>query len=171
MKNPKRIIATLILLISFLFISGCKDNSDNSADRNKDFVINIYTDKSKYNADEQIDCYATVQYIGNAENITIYLDVPSVVFAIKHSNGYGFGGTSLLMMVEDVFNKDETKTYGYVKSGGYDENSPEWVKEFLSDEDFNLPRGTYTIIAYFEYSHAREGSTETLKVSKTIKVT
>jgi hypothetical protein len=38
------------------------DNSDNSVNKNSDFIIKLYTEKGVYNEGEQIGCYATVQY-------------------------------------------------------------------------------------------------------------
>ncbi|SHI01683.1 hypothetical protein SAMN02745823_03906 [Sporobacter termitidis DSM 10068] len=161
-----KIYTVLLLLLPSLFLSGC---AGHAADKNGDFSLKIYTDKNKYSAGELIDCYATLQYTGNADNATLYVDRPMVVFAVKSSDGY-LGGLRLLICAKEEFKKDEIRKFAYEKNGGYDEKSPDWIKEFVNSKDLTLPKGKYTLIADFKYSYSDKGDMETLEAAKTITV-
>jgi hypothetical protein len=165
----KRTIVALALLLPFLFLSGC----DHPEARNEDFTLTLHTGKGVYKNGGQLDCYATLHYTGGEEIITVYGDEPTIVFSIKNSAGHVIGGLQNLVLAPREFGENETKTYPYLKSGGYDENTPQWVKDYLTTDVLTLPKGTYTVIAQFEYSHDPQpgvDNDQTLEATKTIRV-
>ncbi len=161
----KRKIIALVLLLPFLFLSGC----DRPEARNEDFTLTLH---AEYEHGGQLECNATVQYTGDAERVTVYTGEPAVVFYLRNNTGYEAGGTRLDVLAKREFTKGETREFLYA-NGGFDEDSPPAVKAYMTDDALTLPKGTYTMTATFRYTFDPQPGVDnhqTLVATKTIKV-
>jgi len=139
------------------------------------FELQIHTDKDEYTTADAISCYATLEYMGGADSITINSGEPLVYFTIK---GGLFKGdyTVSSALKPTTLNKGDSQKFDFVKSGGYnrnDANAAFW-KSWFADPELKLPAGDYTISATvsgrFEGSNAKDPA-YTLTASKDITVT
>jgi hypothetical protein len=149
-----------------LLIGGC----DRTTAKNEDFILTLY---AEYESGGQFDCYAALQYTGGESSVTVYSGDPAVVFSLKNSDGESIGGLQLAVLAPYAFAKNEIKKYPYIKTGGFDKDTQQWIKDYLNNDELTLPKGTYTITATFEYTlDPRPGvdNYKTLEVTKTFKV-
>lgn len=89
MKMKIMITWCIVLSVIILNITGCKENQyemdyDISGSmKDEIFDLRLYLDRDTYSTKESIHCYATLEYIGEEENITIYSSDPLVGFGLK----------------------------------------------------------------------------------------
>jgi hypothetical protein len=139
------------------------------------FELRIHIDKDEYTAWEAVPCYATLEYVGGADSITINSSDPLVYFTVK---GSVFKGDYAVndVLVATTFAKGEPVRFEFAKSGGYSENdrNAEFWKSWFADPELKLPAGDYTISATlsgrFEGSDV-SGPAYTLTASQRITVT
>ena len=90
-----------VLLLAFLLtLVGCQnprnqeqietDKTDATATTQieaetteNDFTLKLYTDNSVYSTDEAIKIWATLEYVGNENSVTIWHGDPYIVFSIR----------------------------------------------------------------------------------------
>lgn len=119
-----------------------------------DFEVKIYSEKNSYSPDEDISVYATVEYIGNENEITVTGGMPCLTFSVKgeklFNNGQGSGMTATVS-VPYTFRRGEPVRYNFQKSGGWDANDPnaDFYTEFYSRTDLKYPADSYTVTAVF----------------------
>lgn len=160
----------VLFLIPFLFFSACTNYAIKPENKNNDFLMKIYTNKGEYKDGEEIMCYATIQYTGSTENITIYNGMPLLTFSIRNSDGYTIDAVRSLILSNTEFESGEIKRFNYEKNGGFDDRSPDWVKVFVTNNIFSLHKGSYTVMAQIQYSLDKEAKYDVLEVSKAVKV-
>lgn len=89
----KKLTLLTILYVILVTVTACAGtaNDDNVASgQNKDeyFEVKVFTGKGIYSPNEPIKCYATVEYIGDEDVITVYSNDPLVGFSLLGSNFY-----------------------------------------------------------------------------------
>jgi hypothetical protein len=152
-------------LFLLLFLCGCiliscgkktetKGTSITANYKDKLFNLTLYVDKDTYSKGEAIQCYATVEYICEDDSITVYSSDPLVGFGIKDDKYFDGGYTANEILMATTFNKGETKSYDFVKSGGWSADDPnaEFYEEFYKDKKLILPPGKYQLSAAINYS-------------------
>jgi hypothetical protein len=163
-RGPKKavrlfgVIMILAACFALLSLAGCApagavvppgDPDAWSHNNDGTFEINIYTDKDEYKAGEPILCWATVEYVGEGDGITIYSSDPLVGFGLK--DGRYFDGEYWVndVLITTEFTKGETEAYEFTKSGTWDADDPDaaFYEQFFKEKDFTLPAGDYEISA------------------------
>ncbi|MBH1942092.1 hypothetical protein I5677_14415 [Mobilitalea sibirica] len=164
----KRKITVLnIILISFILIlSACsKSNEEKEYDNivvgtDDLFELKLYVDKSTYAKDEIIFCYATLEYIGEGDSITIYSSDPLLGFGLKDDKYFDGGYIVNDVLITTTIYKGQTIKYDYAKSGGWSGDDPNaaFYEKFYSDKNLVLPTGKYEISAAISCSLEMEDS-------------
>jgi hypothetical protein len=139
------------------------------------FDLKLYVDKDKYTDDEVINSYATLEYIGQEDSITVYSGDPLVGFALKDDKYFDGGYFTNDVLLTTTIKKGEVLRFDYVKSGGWTGEDPNasFYQKFYSDKALILPTGTYEISAAIACSLDRDdflGSEYNKSVSANIKV-
>lgn len=167
MDTVKRIRVFLLATVLLLAAAGCQhqqsqgqsgaEGSESPADESttqisaeateNDFCLKLFADKDTYRSDEAIQIWATLEYVGDEDTITIWHGEPYVVFSITDGADFNTGG-----VVEDILTSTELQKgrqyhFDYVKSGGYDATAPDadFWNQFYQEEALKLPAGTYTV--------------------------
>lgn len=163
MMNKKGPVLISLFMCIIVILTACvknkeeeKESPSNIIVSNKDeiFELKVYLDKDNYRSKEIIHCYATVEYIGEEDSITIYSSDPLVGFSLKDDKYFDgtYGAETILM--HTTFEKGKTVRFDYKKSGGWSEDDPnaDFYKKFFSTKDLILPEGKYEISATIEGS-------------------
>jgi hypothetical protein len=174
----KKIALGLALMALAAFGAGCASllgSQRNDLVNDSVLELRIYTDKDEYTAGEAVACYATLEYVGGAENVTIHSADPLVYFTIKGSVFKGEYTVNNDLTTTTTLTKGEPLRFEFAKSGGYsqdDVNATFW-ESWFSDPEVRLPSGSFTISAtvsgYFDGSDM-SGKPYTLTASKEIVV-
>lgn len=116
-------------------------------DLRKNFKLNLYTDKNDYKQNEQIKIWATLEYIGSNKQIKIWHGDPYVSFTITDGKEFNTGGIFEQILTSTTLDKGMLYTFNYVKTGGYEEKSPDadFWRKFYNQKELYLPKGNYTI--------------------------
>ena len=116
------------------------------------FLLTIVTDNSVYQADDEIVCYATVEYRGD-EDITIYHSDPLVAFGIE-GGVFDDGHFRNDVLISTTFSPGDDIRYEYQKNGGWSADDPnaDFFEAFYADDTLVLPPGEYTLSVSMAYS-------------------
>lgn len=167
MKGVKLLLLSLVFLLAF---AGCQDpqpqermETDKADDRagqstaapmeaettEHDFCLKLYADSRIYRTDEAIQIWATLEYVGDEESVTIWHGDPYIVFSITDGADFHVSGFVHDILTSTVLEKGEQYQFDYVKSGGYDTlaSDADFWEKFYQENDLKLPAGTYTISA------------------------
>lgn len=155
------------------------DNSSAASENNiscgdKDFEMNLYTDKKVYKTTDKIDIWSTIKYVGAKDKIKLYHPGSygsDTYFYYTISDGEKFNIDSVINMMAKTTNLVKNKLYkhDYVKSGGFDADAPDatFWEEFFEEKNLYLPEGEYTITtksAFSVKSHSDKGPELTCKL-------
>lgn len=129
-----------------LQLTGDVGNAQGSAFANG-FEIRLYSDKETYTTDEAIRIWATLEYQGEGETVTVWHGTPMISFSITDGGDFQTGGMVGTILTGTELNKGEVYRFDYAKSGAYSEDGPDadFWREFYQEEDLKLPAGTYTV--------------------------
>ncbi len=181
--GKKFYISVVLLVISFVFTAcGTKLEKEklyekdlSASTKDELFQLAIYLDKDTYSPEENIFCYATLEYIGEKDSITVYSGDPLIGFGIKDDKLFqgGYGVDTILM--QTTFRKGQVVKYDFVKSGGWSGDDPnaKFYEEFYKDPNLILPAGEYEISAEINCSLDQDdvvGTQYSQTVSVKIKV-
>jgi len=113
-----------------------------------DFEMILYTDKAVYTTTDIVQVWATLEYIGKEDAITIWSGDPFMVFSFTDGKGFNNLGTpGIDVLKSTILGKGEIYIFNYQKSVVVYEDSPDadFWREFAKDPELRLPAGTYTI--------------------------
>lgn len=178
MKKCIRITAVIVLYIIVVSFTACSEKSNNRENddisenesekagveditseimvSSKDdlFKLEMYMEKDTYRSGVPIDCYATLEYVGENNSITVYSSFPLLYFTIKDDTLFKEDSFVHDDLVTTTFTKGQTTKYDYSKSGSWSDDDPnaDFYKKFYSEKELILPPGTYEITAVQSYS-------------------
>ena len=84
----KSIKISVLFLVFLLALVACQNPQKQVqqvqivAGKTNDFTLKLYTDNSVYSTDEAIKIWATLEYVGDENSITIWHGDPYIVFSI-----------------------------------------------------------------------------------------
>jgi hypothetical protein len=153
MNKIRLILLISILCILLLSITACgwKDVEITSnievSSQDEIFDIRLYVDKEKYSVDEAINCYATLEYIGDKDSITVYSSSPLVVFALEDDKYFHGDYAVNDELITTTFQKGQIVRYDYMKSGGWsaDDENATFYEKFYAEKQLILPANSYKI--------------------------
>ncbi len=124
---------------------------ENSFAERNGFELRLFTDKLTYTTDEAIPLWATLEYVGEQDKITIWHGDPYITFSIKDSvtdgDAFRVDGLVLTILTSTELERGKIYEFDYVKSGGFSEDAPDadFWREFYQTKELKLPAGTYTV--------------------------
>lgn len=118
------------------------------------FKVNLYLDKLEYKSTDKIELFATLEYIGEQESITVWHGLPYFHFYITDGKNFNTGGITHTILTSTTLKKEEVYFFPYVKNGGFSEDDPDadFWRGFYRQKDLYLPRGTYKVTASTAFS-------------------
>jgi hypothetical protein len=150
-----------LLIFAIFVISGCEifpsANPYEGLDRMEkdDFHVQIHSDKAIYAIDEKIHFWGTLEYAGEADQVTIGHGSDYLRFEIEQIDGdLEFLGGMDFSYNHSKLEQGNKYITEYTKSGGYTSDDPnaKIYENFYSTSDIYLPPGEYKItgLASFE---------------------
>jgi hypothetical protein len=153
-----KIAKLLSLITSFLMVlsllAGCQqkpalkvtDAGEEVPDK-KMFDLKLYSDKQTYKPDEKINIWATLEYIGDTDEIKIWSGDPYLVYSITDGKDFNLDTIVSDILKSTTLKKGIVYRDNYIKSGGYSTDAPDadFWKKFFEEKDLYLPEGEYTI--------------------------
>ena len=181
MNRKKYLIISIIFFITLITFIGCGEKKKEITpitENMKDeiFDIKLYVDKYEYTEEEIINSYATLEYIGEEDSITIYSADPLVGFALKDDKYFDGLYMSNDILMTTTIKKGEILRFDFSKSGGWSAEDPhaDFYEKFYSEKELILPAGTYEISATISCSFDHDdvlGTRYSKSVSTEITVT
>lgn len=171
-------ILLMILLGAIICFAACSvgvPDELKGIEANEEFEITLYVEKDRFTADEAIGCYATLEYIGDDDSITVYSGDPLLGFGLKDDTYFDGGYTTNSVLMPTTISKGEVVRYEFTKSGGWSADDPlaEFYEVFYNEEALILPAGVYEISATTDYSldeNDMVGTKRTLTAKATVTV-
>lgn len=149
------------LLIAMLFVvftlSSCRKGDNvpiiaregrqvaETSDEN--FRIILYSEKDVYSETEEVDIWATIEYIGSEDTIDIYSGEPYAGFTVT-SGDTTFISTSFYNVLKTTtLRKGDVHEFPLRKAGGFseDDEDADFWREFYSEEEMLFPVGEYQL--------------------------
>ena len=111
------------------------------------FEIRLYSEKTFYRMDEAVILWATLEYKGDGNRITIWHGEPYITFSVSDGGDFESGGVVLSVLTSTTLKKGQVYRYEFAKSGGYGETDPnaDFWESYYRDPQLHLPAGTYTV--------------------------
>ncbi len=136
------------------------------------FRVVLYVEEGPYIADNNIEIYSTLEYIGNKESIEIWHGIPYFNYQLSNGEDSFSDGLTLNSLNKSVLNKNEVYIKPFVKNGGWsaDQEDSEFWEEYYKEEELKLPIGTYTLIAYCNFSLSKDSDDYTNVIEVNIVV-
>ena len=122
------------------------------------FEIKLYADRDYYHQSDAIHLWATLEYQGEGDTVTIWHGRPYITFSISDGADFNTGGMVATILTSTQLRKGEVYRFEYRKSGGYDPAAPdgEYWENFYQEEGLHLPPGTYTVTVNGAFSVSQE---------------
>jgi hypothetical protein len=115
-------VAALFILLALSADYGSANPNIVASSKDELFELKLYLDKSTYTHDEAIDCYATLEYIGADDSITVYSGDTLVGFIIVDDTYFNEGAGGYI--INDVRMMTNSKKGKY--RGMSIERAPWW---------------------------------------------
>ena len=184
MSVRKSLSLIVALLMSCMIFAACEPKEVQEQKNGKDLVANtedelfrlaIYLDQDTYSSGEVVFCYATLEYIGEKDSITVYSGDPMLGFGIKDDKLFPGGYSVYDILMPTTLWKGQVVRYDFSKSGGWSGDDPNasFYEQFYRDPNLILPPGEYEISAEMNCSLDQNdtlGSKYSQGVSVKIKV-
>lgn len=171
------IISILLVLTS---VGGCSPMNNEKVkpqesiqDFKQYFELKLYSDKSDYSANEKINIWAVLKYIGDQGQIEIWHQNPYISFIITDGKNISTGEVFDATLHKTVLEKDKFYWFDYQKTGLYLPDAPdaEYWKKFYEEKDLYLPKGQYTIQVRGVFSLTQYGDDQNNNLNDEIKIT
>lgn len=110
------------------------------------FELRLYSEKPSYAAGEEVVLWATLEYKGEGDRVTIWHGAPYITFSLTDGGYFNSGGMVHDILTSTTLEKGQVYRFEYAKSGGFDPASPdaEFWENFYMVEGLQLRAGTYT---------------------------
>lgn len=136
------------------------------------FDLRLYIKDEVHKSRNPIKVYATLEYIGEDEEIIIWHGNPSIQFMIIGDDGFIMDPITLDELRSTTLEKGIVYEFPFVKSGGWDpdgKNAKKW-KKFFEEEELFLDRGNYKMRVFTNFNLGDNDIEYSNKVEAEIKV-
>lgn len=112
-----------------------------------DFELKLFADKKSYTTEDAIQIWATLEYVGEKDTVTIWHGIPYISFSLTDGADFNVDGMIFTVLTSTELNKGEVYHFDYAKSGRFSADDPdvEFWEKFYQEEDLKLPAGTYAV--------------------------
>ena len=154
----------LIAMLLFVFtLSSCQKEDTTSiiaregrqvaklSDEN--FTIILYSEKDVYSDTEEIDIWATIEYIGIRRSIDIFSGDPYAGFTVESEGVEFISNLALKLLKTTTLEKGLIYEFPLKKVGGFSEytEDADFWREFYSEEKMLFPMGEYHLTFSTEF--------------------
>ena len=170
-------LASLFMCIALVVLIGCSHTEDRRIVRKNQlnsweseyiaidnmhdnlFDLKLFIDNRKYKTTEKISIWATIEYIGEDNEITVWSGDPYIHFYITDEKEFNTGGLTFTILKPTYFKKGLIYSFDFHKNGGYSNDDPnaDFWKKFYSEKDLFLPVGKYQIKVSTAFSLSPNG--------------
>jgi hypothetical protein len=148
----------LIVMLLFVFtLSSCQKEDDvtilpregrqvvETSDEN--FKIILYSEKDSYTDTEEVDIWATIEYIGSEDSVDIYSGEPYAGFTVISDDVSFITNGFYPLLKTTTLQKGDVHEFPLRKAGGYseDDEDADFWREFYSEEKMLFPIGEYQL--------------------------
>lgn len=148
----------LLTMLFFVFtLSSCQKEDNVSiiaregrqvAETSDDnFKIILYSEKDSYSDTEEVDIWATIEYIGSEDTIDIYSGEPYAGFYVESEGVEFISFMRLNLLKTTTLKKGVVYEFPLQKSGGFseDDEDADFWREFYTEERMLFPIGEYQL--------------------------
>ncbi len=113
----------------------------------ENFKIILYSEKDSYSDKEEVDIWATIEYIGSKDTIDIYSGEPYAGFNVKSEGVEFISFMRLTLLKTTTLKKGVAYEFPLQKSGGFseDDEDADFWRDFYSEEEMLFPIGEYQL--------------------------
>jgi hypothetical protein len=152
----RKLILVGMLLLVFTLFSCQKDNNAPIIARegrqvaetsDENFKIILYSEKDSYSDIEEVDIWATIEYIGSEDSIDIYSGEPYAGFTVISDDVSFITNGFYTLLKTTTLHKGDVHEFPLRKAGGFSENDEDadFWREFYSEEKMFFPIGIYQL--------------------------
>jgi hypothetical protein len=140
--------------------SGAAEYAHSAYDAAGGFEMRLFTNKEVYRRDEAIMIWASLEYVGADESVTIWSADPYMVFSISDGADFQIVGLVNEIWKTTKLKRGETYSYSYFKSGAHNESAADadYWEAFYNERDLILPPGEYTVTVAGSFSLSEDGN-------------
>lgn len=161
-------------------MAGCQtQNKDNvsSSKSSGDIKLTLYADKANYKPNDEIKLWATLEYNGKQNSVTLWHDNPFINFYIESkTDNFKWEPINDAFLVNTTINK-KGKYITYlpkpinISKKDIESIEDEKMRKFVQDPKLHLPKGKYEVKAFTKFSIPKDSKENiTLITSLNIKV-
>lgn len=124
------------------------------------FRLSLYLANKQLWANEPIDIYSTLEFIGDTDTVTIWHGNPYIIYTLYDDQGVCYTNAIIQTVLESTtITKGDLMTFNFQKSGGWSTDDPnaEYWEAFYSDPELKLPKGKYTLSVGCAFGLSEEG--------------
>lgn len=153
----KRKLLMIVMLLFVFTLSSCQkeDNTPTLAREGRqvvetsdeNFRIILYSEKDVYSEMEEVDIWATIEYIGSEDTIDIYSGEPYAGYIVE-SDGITFiSSLAYNLLKTTTLEKGIIYEFSLKKVGGFsnDAGDADFWRDFYSEEKMLFPIGEYQL--------------------------
>jgi hypothetical protein len=148
----------LLTMLFFVFtLSSCQKEENTqtiaregrqvveTADEN--FKIILYSEKDSYSDTEEVDIWATIEYIGSEDNIDIYSGEPYAGYIVESDGVRFISNLAYKLLKTTTLEKGVIYEFPLKKVGGFsnDDEDADFWRDFYSEEKMLFPIGEYQL--------------------------
>ena len=148
----------LLTMLFFVFTLSSCQKEDNvsiiaregrqvSETSDDNFKIILYSEKDSYSDTEEVDIWATIEYIGSEDTIDIYSGEPYAGFYVESEGVEFISFMRLNLLKTTTLKKGVVYEFPLQKSGGFseDDEDADFWREFYTEERMLFPIGEYQL--------------------------
>ena len=113
----------------------------------ENFKIILYSEKDVYNETEEVDIWATIEYIGSGDTIDIYSGEPYAGYIVESDGVTFISNLAYKLLKSTTLEKGTIYEFPLKKVGGFsnDAEDADFWRDFYSEEKMLFPTGEYQL--------------------------
>jgi hypothetical protein len=113
----------------------------------ENFKIILYSEKDSYSDTEEVDIWATIEYIGSEDNIDIYSGEPYAGYIVESEGVTFISNLAYKLLKTTTLEKGTIYEFPLKKVGGFsnDAEDADFWRDFYSEEKMLFPIGEYQL--------------------------
>ncbi|MDR1185535.1 MAG: hypothetical protein LBK67_12180 [Coriobacteriales bacterium] len=122
------------------------------------FEVRLFSDKEVYKSTDTIQIWATLEYNGDEDVVTIWHGYPCMGFSLTDGKDFNVDGVVLTVLTSTEIEKGNVYRFYYQKSGAWSADDPDadFWEDFYKEKDLVLPEGEYTVTVRGDFSLTEE---------------
>lgn len=173
-----RIKSILLAIIILLSHAGCGEPEKKEISSSQtigDFTVTIYADNKYYKKNEEIKLWATLEYTGDKEAVTIGHGDPLLNFYIKSkTDDFVYEIATAATLTYTTIKKNEKYETQFIKPTNMSDEDLETIedeklKKFLRNPKVSLPKGIYQVSVMTRFTTSKD-STDRMELAASLDI-